>query len=123
MKRRMAALLLGIMALLVCVGARADVFDDDGVLRIRFYAGAQEVSGAVSEMLEVDEGDEYIPLIFDVATQRLARGASTLTVPAGDWVLKKSALTGNGYSVVIGATDLTGQLQWSTGAVSLPLAP
>ena len=34
MKRRMAALLLGIMALLVCVGTRADVFDDDGVLRV-----------------------------------------------------------------------------------------
>ena len=97
--------------------------DDDGVLRIRFYAGAQQVSGAVSEMLEVDEGDEYIPLVFDVATQRLARGASKLTAPAGDWVLKKAALMGSGYSVVIGATDLTGQLQWSTGAVSLPLAP
>ncbi|MPM32651.1 hypothetical protein SDC9_79216 [bioreactor metagenome] len=94
----------------------------DGKLRIKYFVGAQTVSGTMSSMLEVDEGEVFYPIQMNFVTQELQLGDKPLIAPAGDWVVEKTSVTGAGYSLYVGASDLTGQLQWAGKGIALPLA-
>lgn len=92
--------------------------DEKGQLVVKYQVSSQGLAGVTLAMAEIEEGDEFHPLIMNAQGQLVDSGVQ-LIAPDGDWVVQMQAVKGSGYKLYAAASDLVGNLKVSPTPVDL----
>lgn len=95
------------------------IADDNGRLVVKYKVTSGELAGAGLAMLEVEEDDEFRPLIMNAQGQLTVSGTK-LRAPEGVWAVEMRQVRGVGYQVFAAASDLVGNFKVSSTGVNLP---
>lgn len=95
--------------------------DEQGRLVVKYKLSSQGLAGIGLAMAEVEEDEEFHPLVMNAQGQLVDSGVE-LIAPEGDWIIEMQAVRGSGYKLYAAASDLVGRLRISPTSVDLVTA-